>query len=149
VPIIEIALFIILGNIIGLLPTLLGVLVTALIGSVVIKAQGTSLIEQIRQTTARGALPAKQLAEGMMIGIAGALLLTPGYFTDFVGFLLLVPLIRTFIYNEIKKRISIVSASSSFQSSFHEQNETIIKEDEIIDIDPKDWHETKDTTKNE
>lgn len=140
-PIIEIALFIMLGNAIGLLPTLLGVVVTAFIGSIVIKAQGSSLIEKIRQTTAAGVLPAKQLAEGMMIGIAGALLLTPGYFTDFVGFLLLVPNVRTLIYNKIKEQISIVSTTTDFKNDFKKQNKTSIDEDEIIDLDPKDWRD--------
>ncbi len=150
VPIIEIGLFIVLGGVIGLWPTLLGVVVTAVIGSVVIRAQGTSLIEEIRTTSAMGGLPAKQLAFGMMIGIAGALLLTPGYFTDTFGFLLLVPKIRSIIYEELKKRISVVatsSTSSSFEASFtgsqndnYRQDEIEVDED-IIDLDPKDWRD--------
>ncbi len=150
VPIIEIGLFILLGGVIGLWPTLLGVVVTAVIGSVVIRAQGTSLIEEIRKTSAMGGLPAKQLAFGMMIGIAGALLLTPGYFTDTFGFLLLVPKIRSIIYEELKKRISVVatsSTSSSFEASFSNNQNDNYKQDEIeidediIDLDPKDWRD--------
>lgn len=134
VPMIEIALFISLGQLIGLWPTLLGVVITALIGSFVIRQQGMSLISDIRKTTAAGALPAQQLAEGMMLGIAGALLLTPGYFTDFVGFLFLVPTIRSQIYKQIKARFTIVSATS-YSSS--EQRPP--QDPDVIDLDGDKW----------
>ena len=143
-PIIEIALFIMLGNVIGLWPTLLGVLLTALIGSFIIRNQGSALFANIQQTTAKGQLPAKQLAEAMMIGISGALLLTPGYFTDLIGFLLLVPALRTIIYNELKSRISVVSASSfssQYSSNPFEQEDVASLDDEedIIDLDEKSY----------
>ncbi len=134
-----------LGEAIGLWPTLLGVIATALIGSMVIRLQGSSLIEEIRTTSASGIMPAKQLASGMMIGIAGALLLTPGYFTDTIGFLLLVPKIRNLIYEEIKKRISVVATSSSFEAGFGaNQNEREMPQkrkldEDIVDLDPKNW----------
>ena len=135
VPLIEIVIFIGFGQAFGLWPTLLGIVATALIGSFIIRIQGLSLFEQIRQTTANGALPAKQLAEAMMVAIAGAFLLTPGYFTDFLGFLLLVPMIRSFIYQQIKSRFSIV-AQSHTQSGFNNENDD---SDNIIDLDDKDW----------
>jgi UPF0716 protein FxsA len=109
VPLIEIALFVIIGNAIGLWPTLLGVLVTAIVGSLVLKWQGQALFSEIRTTMARGALPARALAEAMMVGIAGVLLLTPGYFTDLLGILLLTPPIRSAIYLFLKSRIAVVA----------------------------------------
>lgn len=140
VPLIEIALFILIGQTIGLWPTLLGVVVTALIGSAIIRKQGGSLINEIRQTTAAGALPAKQLAEGMMLGISGALLLTPGYFTDFCGFLLLVPKIRTLIYDYLKSRINIVGSAQYSQTSSSGQKPPP-RDDGIIDLEPDDWRD--------
>lgn len=135
VPLIEIVIFIGFGQAFGLWPTLLGIVATALIGSFIIRIQGLSLFEKIRQTTASGALPAKQLAEAMMVAIAGAFLLTPGYFTDFLGFLLLVPMIRSFIYQQIKSRFSIAGQAYT-QSGFNSENDD---NDNIIDLDDKDW----------
>jgi UPF0716 protein FxsA len=110
VPLIEIAFFVIIGNAIGLWPTLLGVLVTAVAGSLVLRYQGQALFNEIRGTMARGALPARALADAMMVGIAGVLLLTPGYFTDLLGLTLLVPPVRTAIYGFLARRISVVAA---------------------------------------
>lgn len=136
VPLIEIGLFISIGQLIGLWPTLLGVVVTALIGSAIIRTQGLSLIRDIQRTSAAGVLPAKQLAEGMMLGIAGALLLTPGYFTDFIGFLLLVPAVRTAIYEQLKSRISVVGAGMSTGSASRPRDDS-----GIIDLDRDDWRD--------
>jgi UPF0716 protein FxsA len=109
VPLIEIALFVIIGNAIGLWPTLLGVLVTAVAGSLVLRWQGQALFSEIRTTMAGGALPARALADAMMLGIAGVLMLTPGYFTDLLGILLLVPPIRSAIYAFLKGRIAVIA----------------------------------------
>lgn len=141
IPLIEIAIFIVFGQAFGLWPTLLGVLVTALIGSVIIRAQGISLFEEIRATTARGTLPAKQLAEAIMIAIAGAFLLTPGYFTDLCGFLLLVPQIRTFIYEELKSRITVVGQSSFHDGANDGGNNDSSNDEDIIDLEKKDWRD--------
>ncbi len=139
VPLIEIVIFIGFGQAFGLWPTLLGIVATALIGSFIIRIQGLALFEKIRQTTASGALPAKQLAEAMMVAIAGAFLLTPGYFTDFLGFLLLVPMIRSFIYQQIKSRFSIIGQSYK-NPEFTDGNDYNNNEsDNIIDLDDKDW----------
>lgn len=138
VPLIEIALFITLGQAIGLWPTLLGVLVTALIGSVIIRSQGLSLIAEIRRTTAAGVLPAEQLAAGMMLGIAGALLMTPGYFTDSVGFLLLVPAIRSRIYNGLKSRFTVVGVGATASRASRRPSDP-----DVIDLDETDWRDDK------
>ncbi|UJQ93468.1 FxsA family protein [Mariluticola halotolerans] len=134
VPLIEIGLFISIGQVIGLWPTLLGVIVTAMIGSAIIRKQGLSLLSDIRATTAAGTLPAQQLAEGMMLGVAGALLLTPGYFTDLCGFLLLVPAIRAGIYNALKSRITIVGATTGTR-------QRPPQDPDVIDLDRKDWRD--------
>lgn len=136
VPLIEIALFISIGQAIGLWPTLFGVVVTALIGSAIIRKQGISLIDEIRQVTAAGAMPAKQLAEGMMLGISGALLLTPGYFTDAVGFILLVPRIRIMIYEYVKSKITVVHNGMGTKGP-----RTPPDNDDFIDLDRRDWRD--------
>lgn len=134
VPLIEIAFFVVIGNAIGLWPTLAGVLVTAVAGSIVLKAQGTALFTRIREASARGILPARELGDAMMVGIAGVLLLTPGYFTDLLGILLLIPPVRTLIYAFLRSRIALVTpATAGFGTGPRRPD------DRTIDLDEGDW----------
>lgn len=145
VPLIEIALFILMGQTFGLWPTLLGVVVTAMIGSFVIRRQGLSLLMEVQRLTGAGALPAKQIVEGVMLAVAGALLLTPGYFTDSCGFLLLVPAIRTLIYEQLKARVVVqgFAAGSTTQrpDSASRQGARNQIDPDIIDLDAEDWRD--------
>lgn len=135
VPLIEIGLFIILGETIGLIPTLLGVVMTAVIGSIIIRMQGQSLISDIQRQMRVGMLPAQQLAEGLMIGIAGALLLTPGYFTDTLGFLLLVPPLRRALYAWLKTKFRVETFTSGSTYTNRTDN------DGYVDLDNDDWRD--------
>jgi UPF0716 protein FxsA len=87
VPAIEIGLFILIGQAIGVLPTLLGILVTAIVGALLVRMQGMALLREIQATLGRGRLPGRALGDAMLVGIAGVLLMTPGYFTDLFGLL--------------------------------------------------------------
>lgn len=139
IPLIEIALFILLGNAIGLWPTLLGVLATALVGSVVLRYQGIALFSEIRGTMAQGMLPAKALAEAMMVAVAGALLLTPGYFTDLIGLLLLVPPIRSAIYAYLRTRMEVVVTTTTSGYGPRSRGPGPRDGDGTIDLDEGDW----------
>ena len=97
VPIIEIALFIELGGWVGLWPTIGLVIVTAILGAALLRAQGFTAMAQLQQSVAEGGDPRGPMAHGVMILIAGLLMLTPGFFTDTVGFLLLIPPVRSAI----------------------------------------------------
>lgn len=117
VPLIEIACFVIIGNAIGLWPTLAGVLLMAVAGSLILRWQGLALLNEIRSSMGRGQLPARALADAMMVAIAGVLLLLPGYFSDLIGILLLLPPVRTLLYRFLASRVQVVStrgASYSF-----------------------------------
>ena len=94
VPIIEIALFIQVGDAIGLWPTLAMIVATAVIGSAIVRHQGLQALERARVAMERDRLPLKEAATGIALLVAGFLLITPGFFTDTLGFLLLVPAIR-------------------------------------------------------
>ena len=91
VPVLEIGVFIAVGGAIGLWPTLGLVVLTAVIGSVLLRRQGLSTLEAIQRETRAGRVPGRELVSGLMIAIAGVLLLTPGFVTDTLGFLLFVP----------------------------------------------------------
>lgn len=143
VPMIEIGIFIMVGQAIGLWLTLAGVVVTALIGSYIIRVQGLSLIAEIQQLMGAGALPARQIADGLMLAIAGALLLTPGYFTDLIGFMLLVPSIRGMIYEGLKSRISVASGfpdspNPNFTNNSDPRSDRSESEN-VVDLDQEDW----------
>ncbi len=94
VPIIEIGLFIQVGGWLGLWPTLAIVILTAALGTVRLRAQGLAALGELQRRLGAGEDPSATLAHGAMILVAGVLLLTPGFFTDTVGFLLLTPPVR-------------------------------------------------------
>ncbi|MDF2231198.1 FxsA family protein [Albimonas sp. CAU 1670] len=94
VPIIEIALFIQVGGAIGLWPTLATVIGTALLGSWLLRKQGRGAMMRLQQSLSEGGDPTGPIAHGAMILVAGILLLTPGFFTDACGVLLLMPPVR-------------------------------------------------------
>ncbi len=106
VPIIEIALFIQVGGWIGLWPTLAIVVLTAVIGTWMLREQGLAELARLRNSLENMRDPSASLAHGAMILFAGALLLTPGFFTDTVGFLLLIPTCRRAAIAYFRSRIT-------------------------------------------
>ena len=109
IPVIEIYLFIQVGGWIGLWPTLLIVVVTALLGSWLVRTQGAREMQNLRGAFNDLRDPSEPLASGAMILFAGALLLTPGFFTDAVGFALLIPKVRQAAFRAIKARVNFQS----------------------------------------
>lgn len=103
VPVIEIYLLITVGSVIGALWTTLLVVGTAIIGIRLLKEQGVATLARLQTSLQQGQLPAQQLLEGMMIVVAGALLLTPGFVTDAIGFLLLTPPLRLILLQSMVK----------------------------------------------
>jgi UPF0716 protein FxsA len=107
IPLVEIALFIQIGGWIGLWPTLLIVLLTAIAGTYLVRQQGIRAISELRGSLSALRDPTEPLAHGAMILIAGALLLTPGFFTDAVGFALLLPPVRAAAYRWLRSRVKV------------------------------------------
>jgi UPF0716 protein FxsA len=101
VPLIEIALFIQIGGLIGLWPTLALIVLTAVAGAGLVRAQGLGVLDRARAALAREQAPVFELFEGLCLLVAGALLLTPGFFTDTCGALLLVPGMRRRLYRRL------------------------------------------------
>ncbi|VAW96753.1 FxsA protein [hydrothermal vent metagenome] len=93
-PILEIYLFIEIGSEIGALSTIALIALTAIVGVALIRYQGLSTLQNVQRQMQQGQIPAVGLLEGIMLFFAGALLLTPGFFTDTLGFIILIPPIR-------------------------------------------------------
>ncbi|MCL5776642.1 FxsA family protein [Limibaculum sp. FT325] len=108
VPLIEIGLFIEIGGLIGLWPTIAIVILTAAAGTLLLRRQGLRALVELQSRLSEGRDPGAVLAHGAMILIAGVLLLTPGFFTDAVGFLLLVPPIRAALIAAAARRMTVV-----------------------------------------
>jgi UPF0716 protein FxsA len=107
VPIIEIALFIEVGGRIGLWSTLGLVVLTAIVGTWLLRAQGLAVLMRARTELDGGRLPARELFDGACLLVAGAFLLTPGFFTDGLGFLLLFPPVRLILRQYFAKRMTL------------------------------------------
>ena len=112
VPLVEIAILIKIGKVIGAGYTIALVIGTAILGAALLRTQGISTLAKVQTNINRGQLPAIELIEGLILLISGVLLLTPGFFTDMFGFLVLVPILRqrlaqTFFVNFIQNRINI------------------------------------------
>jgi UPF0716 protein FxsA len=105
VPLLEIALFIKVGGWIGLGPTLALIVLSAVVGAWMVRQQGVSVLLRAQRQLAEGSLPVLQAFEGLCLAIAGVLLLLPGFFTDAIGALLLVPAIRRGLYRYLRHRI--------------------------------------------
>lgn len=105
IPIIEIAVFIEVGGWIGLWPTIGIVILTAVIGTGLLRQQGISILFRIQENLEANKLPVRELFDGVCLVIAGAFLLTPGFVTDSLGFALFVPPIRQIIAGWIGQKI--------------------------------------------
>ncbi len=105
VPAVELALLIELGSRLGTLPTLALIAVTGIVGAFLARRQGLAVVARAQEQMRLGQLPAGSMADGVMILVAAALLMTPGILTDALGFLLLVPPFRSFLKDSLHKRI--------------------------------------------
>ena len=113
VPVAELAIFITLGEKIGLFATLGIIILTAFIGAYLPKSQGLKALNNYQQALAQVKLPHEEVMDGLMILIAGAVLLTPGFLTDAIGFSLLIPpfrkVVKAIIKDRLKGRVDVVS----------------------------------------
>ncbi|HEY7884001.1 MAG TPA: FxsA family protein [Cellvibrionaceae bacterium] len=119
IPLVEIALFIEVGGEIGALPTVALVVLTAVVGVILLRWQGLVTLLRARERMAAGQMPAQEMLEGLLLAIGGVLLLVPGFFTDAVGFALLIPPVRRLIYRWLKLRMVVVSRRQQPQDDGH------------------------------
>lgn len=108
IPIVELWLLIKIGSLIGVLPTIGLVLLTAVIGSQLVRRQGLTVMRRIQESQTRGEMPALPMLDGAALLLAGFMLLTPGFLSDAFGFVLLVPGLRHKIARRLLSRMVIV-----------------------------------------
>lgn len=106
VPLLEIAVFIQVGGLLGLWPTLAIVILTAVIGTALLRVQGLATLARAQAQMQQGALPTRELFDGACLLIAGVLLLTPGFVTDGLGFLLFLPAVRDILRRILSQHMS-------------------------------------------
>ncbi|WP_077530707.1 FxsA family protein [Vreelandella utahensis] len=112
IPIIEMVILIEVGGLIGALPTVGLVLLTAVIGAAMLRQQGAATLLRANQRMASGELPAREMAEGLLLAVGGALLLTPGFVTDAVGFACLIPFTRRWLSGYVVNRMVFSGGAS-------------------------------------
>ncbi len=131
IPIVEIYFLLKVGDIIGAFPTIILVVLTAVIGAGLLRQQGLSTLARLQRNIGQGKIPAQEMIEGVLLAVGGALLMTPGFVTDTMGFLCLLPFSRTFIAKNIMKRsadkikagVGAQMGGFTYSSSYH-SNET-------------------------
>ena len=113
VPLVELALLIKLGNVIGLWPTIFIVIATGVLGAALARSQGTQVISAIRAEVAEGRPPTEGLINGLLVLVGGVVLLTPGLLTDLLGFSLLIPSTRNWFKKKLQSRLRKYAERSS------------------------------------
>ena len=123
-PFAEIYLLLMVGSILGALPTIFLVVFTALLGAWLLRQQGFETFQRFQANLAQGVIPAYEMIEGPILLVGGALLLTPGFITDFLGFACLVPQFRKKIAQYVIEN-HLVQAGSAFQQSNKPTNDVL------------------------
>lgn len=137
VPLIEIALFVAVGDEIGLAATLLLCVLTAAIGAILLREQGLKTLFSARESLNNNELPVNALFDGICLAIAGIMLMTPGFFTDTLGFSLLIPPVRRTLQTTLARHFNIhTNAPNSFQDGI--QNDSMVIEAEFEHVDETD-----------
>lgn len=103
-PVLELFVLVKVGMAIGFLPTFLLVVASSMLGVFLIRVAGFATALRARESLARGELPAQQMLEGLMVAVGGGLLLLPGFISDVLGLICLLPVTRRVLVNKLRKR---------------------------------------------
>jgi len=135
-PLVEIATFIAVGSQIGVLATLGLIFASAFLGIILVRVQGFSTIQRIRAELDRGGSPGRDLVHGLMIVVAGLLLIIPGFVSDAIGLLLFLPPVRDFGWRFLRDRIRVttVQTGAAWQTRRRAR-------DGVVDLDAGDYRD--------
>ncbi|MEP2652928.1 MAG: FxsA family protein [Paraglaciecola sp.] len=132
-PIAEIAILINVGELIGGWYTVAVVLLTAFVGARLVRQQGLSTLTQAQQKMQTGIMPGQEMAEGLLLVIAGVLLVTPGFITDILGLVLTLPITRPIIASNLLKRLIVKTVDPSFHNGFQPSPHSKQDSEDIIE----------------
>lgn len=137
-PIIEIALFIQVGGLIGVWAVLGLVVLAAVLGMAVIRSQGKHAWLEAQRSLAQLRDPSRPLAHGMMLMVAGLLLIVPGFFTDIIGLLLLIPPVRDLVMRRAGRRMRVQSVHMTRRETYRPPYaDGVIDADYVVEDEPK------------
>jgi UPF0716 protein FxsA len=131
-PAAEIATFILVGEQIGVIPTILLTFATAIAGAALMRHQGLGTLAKLRAELDAGRMPGRTLGDGAMILAAGMLLLVPGFLTDILGLLLFVPAIREAVWWFLSRRMQVTVVAAGGRS----------RRGTVVDLDADAWRRT-------
>lgn len=117
----ELYVFMLVGEEIGILTTILLCFLTAMIGGFLVRLQGFETLMKAQSSIRTGKMPLNEIFDGFCIVIAGALLLTPGFLTDFTGFLLLIPPFRAFLKIYLTNNTKFSAKTAPFKQSTRQE----------------------------
>jgi UPF0716 protein FxsA len=120
IPLIELYFIIVVGEMIGAFWTVMLVIATAILGVNLLRMQGMSTLGRAQRSMSQGQIPAQEMMEGVALAVAGVLLITPGFITDTIGFLLLFPVTRQLLIRGMMSRASIYTSYSQSSHQFSE-----------------------------
>ncbi|MFA5087784.1 MAG: FxsA family protein [Candidatus Omnitrophota bacterium] len=132
VPAVELMVLIKVGGHIGALNTVFIIFLTGITGAYLARLQGFLVLRKIQENLQAGIMPTDEMLDGVLILAGGILLLTPGFITDTLGFLLLVPLTRSFIKKILHRKLDRMISSGQIISS---QSPLFEKDNDIEDAD--------------
>lgn len=137
-PLIEIALFIVVGRAIGVFPTLGLIVLAVIVGGMILRQQGLSVLNRMRTNVSAGTLPGQTLFDGMALAVAAVLLIIPGFLGDFAAILLLIPQVRGWLYTRLTRNMTVVQTSTTYRRA-DEPDPRPLDGPGTIDLDGDDW----------
>ncbi|QFT54019.1 FxsA family protein [Microbulbifer sp. THAF38] len=126
-PVLEMWVLITVGREIGALPTIGLVFLTAIVGVTLLRRQGLSTLMRAQEKMRTGDIPAKEMVEGIFLAVGGALLLTPGFITDAIGFACLIPGLRQLLLGRLLRHVTIVHPGGPHRSDSSQRGPDIIE----------------------
>ena len=123
IPLIELYFIIVVGEMIGAFWTVMLVIITAVVGVSLLRVQGMSTLSRAQRNMAQGQVPAMEMMEGVALAVAGVLLITPGFITDTLGFLLLFPPTRQALIRFMMSRAVVSGQFNSASTTFYQHGE--------------------------
>jgi UPF0716 protein FxsA len=135
VPALEIAVFVKIGQVIGAWKVVGLVFLSAILGAALLRYQSIGVIRRLDRDLKQGRTPDASLFDGFLIVVGGVLLIIPGFVTDIIGLLLMIPFVRRLVRNFIKSRV-MVRGFGSYRGGFRRRRQ----EEDVVDLSPEDFH---------